>query len=141
MTGGYTFHAATFDDGVLINRMHRVGWSKSPVYGMPENSHWWIVKDPKGIPAAMCGIKVDLQSKQGYLCRSVVLPAHRGHGIQRAMIRHRLKFAQKLGLRDVVTDTISNVISSNNLIETGFRMYEPAAEWGNEGALYWRKQL
>ena len=141
MTPGYAIALVGDRDAPLVDQMHRVGFPKHPVYGMPDYSLWWVVKGPKGIPAAMCGLKYDTVSGQGYLCRSVVLPANRGHGLQRMMIKARLKKAKALGLREVVTDTIDNTISANHLIDEGFKLYEPAAEWGNPGALYWRKVL
>jgi GNAT superfamily N-acetyltransferase len=76
-----------------------------------------------------------------YLCRSGVLASHRGHGLQKRLIRAREQHARKRGYRWALTDTFDNPASSNSLISSGYRLYEPARPWGKRGALYWRKKL
>lgn len=106
-----------------------------------ENDEWWgaFLGDAVIAVAAMRpSVRWPLT---GYLSRAGVLPEHRGNGLQRRLIDVRLRQAQRHGWQWVVTDTIENPVSSNNLIDCGFRMYEPKIVWGFKGALYWRKYI
>jgi GNAT superfamily N-acetyltransferase len=77
-----------------------------------------------------------------YLSRSGVLPAFRGRGIQKRLIRVRLKYAATLGLEWAVTYTATyNPASANALIACGFRAFLPAYQWAGPGWNYWRKAL
>jgi GNAT superfamily N-acetyltransferase len=77
----------------------------------------------------------------GYLCRAGVLSGYRGHGIQKKLIRARIRQAKALGWNWLVTDTYLNPASSNSLIATGFKLFEPSKPWGATQTLYWRKKL
>ncbi|MBE7466745.1 MAG: GNAT family N-acetyltransferase [Planctomycetes bacterium] len=58
-----------------------------------------------------------------HLERSAVEREYRGRGIQRQLIRARLRMAQKLGAKRVLTYTHrNNWPSANNLIGLGFRL-------------------
>jgi L-amino acid N-acyltransferase YncA len=70
-----------------------------------------------------------------------VLPAHRGQGIQKRLIRVRLRQARALGWNWVVTDTHDNPASSNSLIARGFKLFDPSKPWGADKTLYWRLKL
>ena len=76
-----------------------------------------------------------------YLCRAGVIPAARGHGLQKKMIRVRLQKAKKLGYKWAVTDTYENPPSANSLISAGFKMFTPSDAWAGEGAIHWRRAL
>jgi GNAT superfamily N-acetyltransferase len=102
---------------------------------------WWLIYHD-GEPVAFAGMKlsrlwVDCQ----YLCRSGVVPAHRGKGLQRRLIKVREHYARQAGMNWLITDTTQNPASSNSLMACGFRLYEPAAPWGNRYTLYWRKRI
>jgi GNAT superfamily N-acetyltransferase len=77
----------------------------------------------------------------GYLKRVGVHPLHRGHGLQRRLLRVREARARKLGYSALVTDTTSNIPSANNLIAAGFRLFQPKDPWAFEHSLYWKKDL
>lgn len=106
-----------------------------------EKGYWWIAYDGP-IPVAFCGMyRVSSKSLTGYLCRSGVLKAYRGNGLQKRLIRVRERKARKLGWTHTVTDTYNNPASANNLIACGFRNYIPRSPWGAEGVVYWIKRL
>jgi GNAT superfamily N-acetyltransferase len=103
---------------------------------------WWIAFDGE-LPVAFCGM-YQSQSipRAGYFCRSGVLPSYRGQRLQRRLIKARERKAVALGYLSVHTDTVpGNPASNNNLIATGFRMFNPAYEWVGDGACYWQKRL
>ena len=41
----------------------------------------------------------------------------------------------------VVSDTTGNIVSANNFIRAGYRMYRPSCPWAFPDTLYWRKGL
>jgi GNAT superfamily N-acetyltransferase len=103
---------------------------------------WWIVYDSKNLPCAFAGLVPSTRwARTGYLCRSGVLPSHRGRGTQKRLIRARVRHAKKLGWEWLITDTYQNPASANSLIACGFKMFIPTVPWGAEGTLYWRRKL
>ena len=104
--------------------------------------YWWIVYDAHNLPCGFAGLVSSVRWRDtGYLCRAGVLPSHRGRGVQKRLIRARIRQARALGWNWLITDTYQNPISSNNLIATGFRLFEPSKPWGADGTLYWRLNL
>jgi GNAT superfamily N-acetyltransferase len=104
--------------------------------------YWWIVYDALNCPSAFSGlVRSSRFTNVGYLCRSGVLPSHRGRGVQKRLIRARIRQARALGWEWLITDTYENPASANSLIATGFKMYEPSQPWGATGTLYWRLKL
>jgi len=101
---------------------------------------WWLAYCGNE-PVGFAGITPStIGPGVGYLKRAGVLPAHRGHGLQRRLLRVRERRARELGWRSVITDTTDNVPSSNNLIKAGYRLFEPHP-WAFKHSLYWRKEL
>ena len=104
--------------------------------------YWWIVYDAFNLPCAFGGLARSVRwTNVGYLCRAGVLFSHRGHGVQKRLIRARIRQARALGWEWVITDTYQNPASANSLIATGFKMYEPSQPWGAKETLYWRLKL
>jgi len=104
--------------------------------------YWWIVYDALNLPCAFAGLVSSVRwLDTGYLCRAGVLSGYRGHGIQKRLIRARIRQAKALGWRWLVTDTYQNPASSNSLIATGFKLFEPSKPWGATGTLFWRLKL
>jgi len=105
---------------------------------------WWIVRDlDEDEPAAFCGLWPSVRTPEaGYLARSGVLPAHRGRGLQRRMIKLRERKARNLGWISMLSDTVEdNTASANNLIRCGYTLWLPPVRWATEGSLYWRREL
>jgi len=107
----------------------------------PKVGWWWIAY----CDGRLAGFAAMMQSSKTpeavYLARAGTLEAFRGRGLQKKLIRERLKFAKDLGMTQAITDTTDNVASANALIATGFRMFEPDDPWGLPNTLYWRKSL
>ena len=103
---------------------------------------WWIVYDAQNLPCAFGGLIRSVRwTNVGYLCRAGVLSSHRGHGLQKRLIRARIRQARALGWNWLITDTYLNPASSNSLIACGFKLYEPLNPWGVKETLYWRLNL
>lgn len=121
-----------------ITWMHDVCFGKSAPQVDPAIGCWWIAFH-KDQPVAFAGLTV--HGDYGYLYRAGVLPGHRGHKLQRRLVRAREAKARKLGLQYIVTDTTYNTPSSNALIGAGYKLYVPKNPWGPKAALYWRKDM
>lgn len=107
----------------------------------PEEGVWWVALH-RARPVAFACLSPSQQIPDGiYLSRCGVLPAARGNGIQRRLIRARLAWAKRQGYKWAVSDTTDNVPSANSLIACGFRLYEPAVPYSYARALYWKKRL
>ena len=129
------------EDYDAIEEMDRICFPLDDQYAEFVNCEWWIVY-VDGHEAAYAGAKVWEPDNCAYFCRAGVLPEFRGRGIQRKMIDARLRWAKKEGCEGVYTYTMPwNAQSSNNLIESGFRVFIPGVFWGGEGALYWYRDL
>ena len=103
---------------------------------------WWIAYDEQNAAIGFAGLYPSIQwDKTGYLCRAGVVESARGKGIQKALIKTRIRYARKLGYQWLVTDTRRNPASSNSLIAHGFRLYEPLRPWGFKNSLYFRLKL
>jgi len=107
----------------------------------PEIGYWWLTWLADEC-VGYAGLRASRQwAETGYLCRAAVAPKHRGNGLQKRMIRARLAHAKRIGWTHCVTDTVENPASSNSLIATGFKLYEPAKPWAFKNSLYWIRKL
>ena len=77
----------------------------------------------------------------GYMCRAGVMHIARGKGLQKKLIRARIRYARKVGWTHLVTDTTDNHPSANSLISCGFKMYDPRSPWAYKQSCYWIKKL
>jgi GNAT superfamily N-acetyltransferase len=102
------------------------------------NREWWVILD-QGEIVAYCG---SIYSKG--ICifnRAWVKKSHRGQGIQRRMIKTRLKAASTFCHIAITYTTLDNFPSANNLISCGFRLYLPEYSYGGSDKLYFQKLL
>lgn len=113
-----------------------------PAEALPEweRCAWWQVEDP---PVAFAGVRtVKGDETTAYLERAGVHKVARGRGLQRRLIRVRCAWAKRNGCDTVITYTTpDNYWSSNNLIECGFRLYQPEWPWAGTEVLYWQKRI
>lgn len=102
-----------------------------------ERAQWWGVFDGEKL-VGYCGAYVHRPDNALYLYRAGVAEGCRGRGLQRRMVRVRVRYAAKLGVRGCYTyTTADNFASANNLIRCGFRLFGPARRWGGKSCLYW----
>lgn len=107
-------------------------------------SLWWVAWEGKE-PVAFAGLRLCALPENrglGFLCRAGVIPAYRGRGLQKKLIRVREAAARQLGMNELVTYCIcSNAPSMNSLVACGYRFYSPATKYGGPGAVYLRRKL
>lgn len=107
-----------------------------------EGAAWWVLEAPGGEVAAYCAARPAYSTPgAAYLSRAGVLPAFRGLGLQRRLVRVRERWARAHGFYAMVTDTRGNAASSNTLIRCGYRLWEPDAPWSYDDASYWYRVL
>jgi hypothetical protein len=59
--------------------------------------------------------------------------------LQLRLMRALESRARLNGWRSVVSDTTENIVSANNFIRAGYRLYQPQTPWAWPNTLYWRK--
>ena len=130
--------------GGVIKTLSALHWlSFFDTAPIPEwkSGYWWIVYSDKN-PIGFAGIREAYHNTgYGYLERTGVLPCARGQSLQRRLIKVREKFARKNKWLGLVTDTLDNPYSANNLIASGFTMFSPKKRWGHSEAVYWKKDF
>jgi ribosomal protein S18 acetylase RimI-like enzyme len=103
-----------------------------------EGCYWWFATDSEGV-VGFAGLKPLSGRDKGsaFLCRAGVLGRAAGAGLQRRLIRTRLRYARAAGLRCVVAyASRHNFASIANLIRCGMRIFSPVHSWGSHGAVY-----
>lgn len=91
-----------------------------------ENSLWWVGYRGKE-PVAYCGLEPQVTTSgptKANLCRAGVLHEARCSGLQKHMVKLRVRYARALGLSRVWTYvSLFNVPSQRALIACGFKPY------------------
>lgn len=106
------------------------------------NSYWWIALD-EGIPVAFCALHhYRNRPDTAFMALCGVAKSHRGLGLQRRLIKVRVRKSIQLGISRIISYTTNdNAPSANNLIAHGFKVYVPRYEWGIKNAIYFRRTL
>lgn len=137
----YRIKKATEKDYGTIRKLHQQTFGGTAEMVSPDVGWWFIIWNGP-TPVAFAGLTHGSRgANYGYFIRAGVLRSHRGHGLQRRLIKARLRQATELGLDYVVTDTTDNPWSGKNLQKSGFSPYEPREKWGLSNTIYWRKSL
>jgi GNAT superfamily N-acetyltransferase len=128
------------DMAYRIMRLHRECFGYSAPLTAPWMEHTWLAyQDDLHVAFAT------LQPSgwgNGYLARAGVVEEHRGHGLQRRLIRARERKARQLGLKRLYSDTTENPASARSLEKCGYTNFTPVAPWGPyPTTLYWEKHL
>jgi GNAT superfamily N-acetyltransferase len=134
--------ARTQGDIAGMKALERVQFPQDdpPSWDAP-GAEWWVVKDANGNVVAFGGGWLRVSENMYYLARSAVADAHQGHGLQKRLIRVRVRAARAMGARGAFTYTVFNPASANSLIACGFKMYRPAWRYGGKTAQYWRRMF
>jgi len=107
-----------------------------------EGDLWWLACiDGRSVGFGAMRILRSTTGPEAYLSRAGVIRAARGRGIQKQLIRARLRHARRLGVTVAITDTADNPASANSLIAEGFRMYTPQRPWALPRSVYWSRDI
>lgn len=117
-----------------------------------EQGEWWLAYKLYNMPhvgtisppvvagfGALCS-SVIVQD-YAFLMRTGVLPEHRGHRLQYRLCRVRERYAKRCGYKGLVSYTIDNPHSANNLIRFGMLAYVPPWNFATDIANYWKKDF
>jgi GNAT superfamily N-acetyltransferase len=125
----------------LLIDLHRATFLNSAPLPQFDVGHWWVASEHR-VPVAFAGMVPSVVMPGcGYFCRVGVIRPHCGRGLQLRLMRALERRARRNGWHSVVSDTTGNVISANNFIRAGYRLFAPRSPWGWANTLYWRKPL
>lgn len=106
-----------------------------------DGAYWWFAYNENNNLVGYAALTY-FPDNLAFLSRVGVLPGYRGGGLQCKFIRRREREARKNGVTRLVTYTApAGVVSSNNMIKCGYRLYTPEVWWGLRHGLYWEKKL
>jgi GNAT superfamily N-acetyltransferase len=134
-------HIRQSDDVDTVRELHRIAFASSAAALKDdelEGSAWWIAED-NDVPVAFAGATCKMDGV--FLIRAGVIPGLRGSGLQKRLIRVRLRWAKRQGATRAYTYTaINNYPSMRALISTGFKPYTSTRR--DDGSfLYFEKPL
>lgn len=120
-----------------IKQLHKQCFPGEQFYDEKPQNIYWIAYNRRGRPV---GFAIASESTSGFLflARAGVIFTHRGNGIHKRLIDVRIRYARKRGHQCAITYTSrENHASANNLIDCGFRAYEPEWKWVGDKFNYW----
>lgn len=131
------------DDDIVdtLVELHRLTFFDGAAIPEFDQGHWWLAFRAK-MPVAFAGIVPSTRAfNAGYFCRVGVLKKYCGHALQLRLMRALESRARRNGWSAVVSDTTENLVSANNFIRAGYRLYQPRTPWAWPNTLYWRKSI
>ena len=125
----------------VLTELHRLTFFSGASVPLFDGGNWWLAYR-EWTPVAFAGVVPSTHVRNaGYFCRVGVLQRHWGHRLQLRLMRAGEARARRNGWTSVVSDTTGNLVSANNFIRTGYRMYAPPYPWAFPDTLYWHKSL
>lgn len=123
-----------------LNSLDKELFEGSPVFPK-HGSYWWLVYYGDDV-VGFGGLTYYPELKSAFLSRVGVLPIARGLGIQKKLIKARERQAVKDGYDRIISYTSrDNVVSANNLIACGYKLYTPKWDWGIKWGFYLEKKI
>lgn len=106
----------------------------------PDYDHlFWVAYAVGGRRLGFCSAVHWPKRNAVFLSRAAVVKAARHTGLHRQMIFHRVLWAWGQGVDRVVTyTTLQNYPSMVNLLDSGFRFYQPAENWVGKRVHYFQ---
>lgn len=134
-------NAKNAENSTIIRRLHDETFGDDAEVPSFSEGWFWLAYDGND-PVGFAWLTPSHRySDFAYLGRCGVIPLYRGQGLQQRFIRAREAKAKREGYNGTVTDTSSNLPSANNLIRSGYLLYQPSTEYGFKNTLYWRKRF
>lgn len=127
-------------DPQIIDQLHKESFPHDANDPLPNTA--WVAKDADGELAGFCTVRQSVAFDDTvFLSRSGVMAGAQGNGLQRRMIRTRLRWAKRKGYKHAITYTVwDNYPSMVNLLKCGFRVYQPKEPYAGD-VMYFRKPL
>ena len=98
---------------------------------------FWQAVDEKGKVVGFCSAIYLPDKRSVYLSRAAVIAKAQGRGLQRRMIKMRVRWAMEQGAHRVTSDAkMDNYESIANLIRCGFHFYDPPKPWAGFSSHY-----
>jgi hypothetical protein len=121
--------------------LHRLTFFNGASIPEFDQGHWWLAFHAT-MPVGFAGIVASSRAyNAGYFCRVGVLKKHCGNALQLRLMRALESRARRNGWCCIVSDTTGNLVSANNFIRAGYRLYQPQYPWAWPNTLYWRKSI
>lgn len=100
----------------------------------------WLIRGHKNQAVGYCSASI--QGEMIFLERAGIMWSHRGKGIHRESILHRIEWGRGQGAKQCLTYVDPENISSwSNLIKLGFHRFEPEWDWNGPEFWYFTKKL
>jgi GNAT superfamily N-acetyltransferase len=130
------------DDIEEVKALHTLCFPTDVWESSSKRHAYWIAKDETGTAVGFCIAKRLASERCVFLERAGVLPIANGRGLQRRMIRARLRWARSEGFTAVITyTTYHNWQSIVNLLREGFRFYSPEDPWVGTNVHYFIREI
>lgn len=127
------------DVAEILTEIHRLTFFDTAAIPDFEQGHWWLAYRDD-VPVGFAGLIPSTRADNaGYLSRVGVLRSHCGNNLQLRFMRAVEAQVRRNGWNAVVSDTTDNLVSANNFIRAGYRLYQPRDPWAWPHTLYWRK--
>lgn len=102
---------------------------------------YWLLKNSRKRPIGFC-VATDIGDGLIFLSRAGVIPEYQGRGLQKRMIKVRVRYAKNNGYDSLITYvTIDNIASAKNLLRCKFELYRPDWDYAGEFFNYFRLVL
>lgn len=124
----------------LLTALHTLTFPSDTVPAWKQVGMAWITKDDANEPVGFLYAE-PMADGSLYFSRVGVMPAARGHGIQRALMSRMYARAKREGYKTLISTTYQNPPSANNFVREQWMTYLPAAPWGAADTIYWFKEL
>lgn len=133
----------TSDDDIAdtLSDLHQLTFFDAAVIPQFESGAWWLAYHGDDA-VAFAGVLPSTHVRNGgYFSRVGVLQRHWGRGLQRRLMSVVEAKGRRIGWDSIVSDTTDNLVSANNFVQAGYRLFEPQTPWAWSHTLYWRKWL
>ena len=133
--------ASEYDVAETLADLHRLTFFEAAAMPQFDLGAWWLAYHGDDAVAFAGVVPSTCARDSGYLSRVGVMQQHWGRGLQRRLMRAIEARGRRMGWNGIVSDTTDNLVSANNFIKAGYRLYEPEIPWAWPHTLYWRRLL
>ena len=123
------------ENELLIRSLHQECFPTDDFYDYEKNIYW-VATDDEKVPVAFA-IASNFPFKEIFLSRAGVIPNSRSQGLQKRLVRARLRYGHSNNYSGAITYTSTdNGASIKSLLDSGFKIYTPDYYWAGHGQVY-----